>query len=257
MRTPIVAGNWKMYKTPAEAAEFAKALIPALSPLNGVERVVCPPFVSIPGVKHVLEGSPIKVGAQNVHWEAQGAFTSSVAPNMLVGLVEYVIIGHSEVRQYLAETDEMINKKAKALLAAGLKPIIAVGESLQQNQAGQTESFVGGQVRAAFNDIPVSALTNIVVAYEPIWAIGTGLSASSEQANTIIKRAVRDVLKELYGTDAAESVRIQYGGSVKPDNMREYMSQPEIDGALVGGASLKVDDFETLVRLAQEAKAGR
>src|SRR5258706_8283655 len=244
-----------MKKTPAEAVEFAKALVPALSPLNGVERVVCPPFVCIPGVKQALEGSPIKVGAKNVHWEAQGAFTSSIAPNMLQGLVEYVIIGHSEVRQYLCETDEMINKKAKALLAAGLKPIIAVGESLQQNQAGQTESFVGGQVRAAFSEIPVAALANIVIAYEPIWAIGTGLSATAEQANTIIRRAVRDVLKELYGTDAAEWVRIQYGGSVKPDNMHDYMSQPDIDGALVGGASLKVDDFTTLVRLAQEAKA--
>src|SRR5258706_10061768 len=164
-----------MKKTPAEAVEFAKALVPALSPLNGVERVVCPPFVCIPGVKQALEGSPIKVGAQNAHWEAQGAFTSSIAPGMLQGLVEYVIIGHSEVRQYLHETDEMINKKAKALLALGLKPIIAVGESLKQNQAGETESFVGRQIRAAFDGISASDLPNVVVAYEPIWAIGTGL----------------------------------------------------------------------------------
>lgn len=256
MRIPIVAGNWKMYKTPGEAVAFAKALIPALSPLDGAERVVCPPFIDIPGVAAALAGSPIKVGAQNVHWEAQGAFTGSISIPMLKGLVEYVIIGHSEVRQYQHETDEMINKKAKALLANGLKPIIAVGESLAQNEAGETESFVGGQVRAAFEGIAASDLPNVVVAYEPIWAIGTGRSASGEQANRIISRAVRAVLASLYGADNAEKVRIQYGGSVKPDNMKEFMSQPDIDGALVGGASLKVEDFTALTRLAVEAKKG-
>ncbi len=256
MRLPIVAGNWKMYKTPSEAVAFAEALIPALTPLEGAERVVCPPFIDIPGVQKVLAGTPIKVGAQNVHWEAQGAFTSQISAPMLKGLVEYVIVGHSESRQYLCETDEMINKKARTLLANGLKPIIACGESLAQNQAGETESFVGGQIRAAFKDIPVSDLANIVVAYEPIWAIGTGRSATGEQANTIIKRAIRNVLAELYGKDAAETVRIQYGGSVKPDNMKEFMSQPDIDGALVGGASLKVEDFTALTRIAIEAKRG-
>src|SRR5262249_32160633 len=160
---PIIAGNWKMYKTPDEAVAFAQSLIPALSSLEGVERVVCPPFVDLPGVKKALGGSPIKVGAQNVHWEAQGAFTGSISAPMLKGLVEYVIVGHSEVRQYQFETDEMINKKAKALLANGLKPIIAVGESLKQNQAGETESFVGGQIRAAFDGISASDLPNLVV----------------------------------------------------------------------------------------------
>jgi triosephosphate isomerase len=256
MRTPIVAGNWKMYKTPGEAVEFARALIPALSPLDGAERVVCPPFIDIPGVAAALAGSPIKVGAQNVHWEVQGAFTGSISIPMLKGLVEYVIIGHSEVRQYQHETDEMINKKAKALLANGLKPIIAVGESLAQNEGGETESFVGGQVRAAFDGIAASDLPHVVVAYEPIWAIGTGRSATGEQANRIISRAVRAVLASLYGADNAEKVRIQYGGSVKPDNMKEFMAQPDIDGALVGGASLKVEDFTALTRLAVEAKKG-
>ncbi len=254
MRLPIVAGNWKMYKTPAEAATFAKALVPVLAPLDRVERVVCPPFLDIAGVAEALKGTPIKVGAQNVHWETQGAFTSSVSAPMLQGLVEYVIIGHSEVRQYLCETDEMVNRKAKALLTNGLKPIIAVGESLAQNEAGETEVFVGGQVRAAFQGIAAEQLPGIVVAYEPIWAIGTGRSASGEQANMIIKRAVRDVLASLYGADNAAKVRIQYGGSVKPDNMKEFMSQPDIDGALVGGASLKVDDFAALCRIAMEAK---
>jgi triosephosphate isomerase (TIM) len=260
MRVPIIAGNWKMHKTPAESVAFVKELLPELAPLDGVERVVervvCPTFVALHGVKEALAGTPIKVGAQNVHWENQGAYTSSVSVAMLKDLVEYVIIGHSEVRQYLGETDEMINKKAKALLAGGLKPIIAVGESLEQNQRGETESFVGGQVRAAFKDIPAEALPSIVVAYEPIWAIGTGLSASGEQANSIIKKAVRGVLASLYGEENAQKVRIQYGGSVKPDNMVEFMSQPDIDGALVGGASLKVGDFATLIRLAQEAKKG-
>jgi triosephosphate isomerase len=254
MRVPIIAGNWKMYKTPQEAIEFAKALIPKLTSLDGAERVVCPPFVAIAGVREALAGTPIKVGAQNVHWEAQGAFTSQISVPMLKGLVEYVIIGHSEVRQYLGDTDEMVNKKAKAALANGLKPIIAVGESLEQNKAGQTEAFVGGQVRAAFEGIPESDLPNIVVAYEPIWAIGTGLSASGEQANTIIGRAIRGVISSLYGDANAQKVRIQYGGSVKPDNMTEFMSQPEIDGALVGGASLKVDDFTALVTGAIAAK---
>jgi triosephosphate isomerase len=254
MRLPIVAGNWKMYKTPDEAAAFAEALIPALGSLEGAERVVCPPFIDIPGVKMALEGSPIKVGAQNIHWEGQGAYTSSISAPMLQGWVDYVIIGHSEVRQYLGETDEMVNKKVKAVLAHDLAPIIAVGESLKQNQAGETEAFVGSQVTAAFDGIPASDLPKIVVAYEPIWAIGTGLSATGEQANTIIKRAIRGVLAMLYGQANAELVRIQYGGSVKPDNMREFMIQPEIDGALVGGASLKVEDFTALTRIAIEAK---
>jgi triosephosphate isomerase len=254
MRIPIIAGNWKMYKTPQEAVEFVKALIPKLTPLEGAEHVVCPPFIAIPGVQAALAGTPIKVGAQNLHWEAQGAFTGNISAPMLKGLVEYVIIGHSEVRQYQGDTDEMVNKKAKAALANGLKPIIAVGESLEQNKAGQTESFVGGQVRAALEGIPEADLPNIVVAYEPIWAIGTGLSASGEQANTIIGRAIRGVLRSLYGDGSAEKVRIQYGGSVKPDNMTEFMSQPEIDGALVGGASLKVDDFTALVTSAIAAK---
>ncbi|HVO41552.1 MAG TPA: triose-phosphate isomerase, partial [Aggregatilineales bacterium] len=217
---------------------------------------VCPPFVALPAVHDVLKGTPIKVGAQDVHYETQGAFTSEVSAPMLVGLVEYVIIGHSEVRQYLAETDERVNKKAVTALAYNLKPIIAVGESLATNEAGKTVEFVGAQVRAAFKNIPADALTNIVVAYEPIWAIGTGRSASAEQANRIIKTAIRDVLAELYNRDQAEGIRIQYGGSVKPDNMAEFMSQPDIDGALVGGASLKVDDFVKLVQAAIAAKKG-
>ena len=253
MRQPIIAGNWKMYKTHTEAVAFVKELAPALAPFSQVERVVCPPFIALAGVSEALAGTGIEVGAQSMHWEAQGAFTSQVAPTMLQGLVRYVIIGHSECRQYLNETDETVNKKVKAALAYGLKPIIAVGESLTQFEAGQTDTVVTGQVRAALAGVDAANLNNIVMAYEPIWAIGTGKNASSEIANRVVG-LVRNTLAELYGKPAAETVRIQYGGSVKPDNMVEYMSQPEIDGALVGGASLKVADFTRLIELAAQAK---
>src|SRR5579862_8427127 len=172
-----------MNKTPAEAAEFAKAILPILSSITGVDIAVCPPAISIPAVHSVLAGTVIKLGAQDVHFELQGAFTSGISALMLRGLVDYVIIGHSEVRQYLGETDEQVNKKVKTTLANGLKPIIAVGENLAQNRAGETESFVGGQVRAAFDGVDAGVLPQITVAYEPIWAIGTGMSASGEQAN--------------------------------------------------------------------------
>lgn len=253
MRTPIIAGNWKMHKTVQESVDFVKELAPALEPYTGVERVVGPVFLAIPGVADALKDTEIKVSAQNTHWEDQGAFTSQISPAMLKGLVEYVIIGHSEVRAYLAETDENVNKKAKALLAHDLKPIIAVGESLEQNEAGETEEFVGGQVRAALDGLSADAMTNVVIAYEPIWAIGTGKSASAEQANEIIAM-IRNTVRNLYSGDVADALRIQYGGSVKPNNMAEYMAQPDIDGALVGGASLKVPDFTQLVKIAQEQK---
>jgi triosephosphate isomerase len=253
MRTPIIAGNWKMYKTPQEAVAFVNAIKNELVPLKAAERVVCPPYIAIPGVQAALQGTDIAVGAQDVHWEKEGAYTSQIAPTMLQGLVKYVIIGHSETREYLGVTDDMVNKKAKAALAHHLCPIIAVGESLKINEAGQTKEFVERQIRAAFNGIPASDLARIVIAYEPIWAIGTGKSASGEQANTIIG-TIRAMLAQLYDHQHAEAMRIQYGGSVKPENMAEFMSQPHIDGALVGGASLKEASFVALVRIAIEAK---
>lgn len=254
MRTPIIAGNWKMNKTLQESIDFVSALTPKLAEFSTVERIVSPTYIAIAGVHNVLKDTDIKVAAQDVHWADNGAYTSQVSPAMLKGLVEYVIIGHSECRAYLGETDEGVNKKAKALLQHSLKPIIAVGESLEQNKRGETVAFVSKQVRGALQDITAEQMADIVIAYEPIWAIGTGLSATGEQANEIIKTAVRGTVLELYGADVADSVRIQYGGSVKPDNMTEFMSQPDIDGALVGGASLKVDDFTELIRLAAEAK---
>lgn len=254
MRVPIIAGNWKMHKTIGEAAEFTGLLLPQLELYHGVERVIAPTFVSLSLVAELTRMTEVKVAAQNTHWEPNGAYTSQIAPQMLVGLTEYVIIGHSECRQYLHETDEMINQKAKALLAVGLKPIIAVGESLAQNEAGQTIDFVSGQIRAALTGITAVQMADVVIAYEPIWAIGTGKNASAEQANAIIADAIRQPIRDLYGDAVADAVRIQYGGSVKPQNMLEYMGQPDIDGALVGGASLKVDDFVELVRLAAQAK---
>lgn len=254
MRKPIIAGNWKMHKTLTESVAFVEELAPQLATFTGVERVVCPSFVALAAVANALKDTDIKVGAQNVHWEAQGAFTSQISPPMLQGLAEYVIIGHSECRAYLGDTDEMVNKKVKAALAYGLKPIIAVGESLEQNEAGETANFVGQQVRAALQGIPADSMDNVVLAYEPIWAIGTGKNASGEIAQTIIGSTIRATLRQLYGPAVADRVRIQYGGSVKPSNMAEYMSQPDIDGALVGGASLQVEDFVRLVEVAQSEK---
>jgi triosephosphate isomerase (TIM) len=254
MRKPIIAGNWKMYKTLAESVDFVRELAPKLAPFTNVERVVCPTYLALASVADALKGTGVYVGAQSVHWETQGAFTSQVSPAMLQGIADYVIIGHSECRAYLGETDEQVNKKAKAALKHGLKPIIAVGESLQQNEADETSAFVGGQVRAALVDLSAADMANVVIAYEPIWAIGTGRSADGATANNIIGGTIRATLADLYGNEVAQSVRIQYGGSVKPDNMAEYMSQPDIDGALVGGAALKVGDFVALVEIAAREK---
>jgi triosephosphate isomerase (TIM) len=219
--------------------------------------VVCPSFVALASVADALKDTPIKVGAQNVHWEENGAYTSQISPVMLQGLAEYVIIGHSECRQYLHETDADINRKAKAALAHGLKPIIAVGESLETNEAGQTQTFVSGQVRAALQDIAAVDMERVVIAYEPIWAIGTGRSASGLIAQEVIGGTIRGELRNLYGEAVADTVRIQYGGSVKPGNMAEYMWQPDVDGALVGGAALKVDDFAALIETAAQVKGAQ
>ncbi|MCU0496922.1 MAG: triose-phosphate isomerase [Anaerolineae bacterium] len=253
-RTPIVAANWKMNLTLDESRRFINDLVPQLIRFDNVERVICPTFIALPFVADRLEDTPLKVGAQNVHWETSGAFTSQIAPPMLQGLAEYVIIGHSEVRQYLNETDEIINRKVKAALAHGLKPILAVGESDALNQAGSTHEFVSGQLRAALQGVSGEQMQQIVIAYEPIWAIGTGRNATGEFANEIVKNTVRGTITELYGETIAQTIRIQYGGSVKSSNMEEYMQYPDIDGALVGGASLKVDEFVRLVEITDQIK---
>jgi len=249
-RTPIVAGNWKMNKTAAEGIALVDALRDELNGITGVDRVVCPPFMAIAPISHVLEGSEVKIGAQNLYWEAQGAYTGEVAPEMVAEFCQYVILGHSERRTYFGDTDETVNKKIKAALAVGLTPIVCIGETLEQNQAGETAQVVSSQALAAFEGLDGETVSEIVIAYEPIWAIGTGLAATAEVANAIIADHIRAPLAEKYGDAVAQAVRVQYGGSVKPGNAAEYFSQPDIDGALVGGASLKVDDFVAIVRAA-------
>ena len=248
MRKPFIAGNWKMHKTIGEAIALARGLRAALDGVEGCDVAICPPFPALAAVRETLVGSAIGLGAQNMHWEEQGAFTGAISPRMLQGLCDYVIIGHSERRTLFGETDEMVNRKLHAALAHGLKPILCVGENLEQNQAGETEEFVGGQVRAAFEGVTAEQIRFITVAYEPIWAIGTGVPATGEGANAIIGGTVRGTLVALYGEDVAQTIRIQYGGSVKPGNTAEFMAQPEIDGALVGGASLRAADFAAIVR---------
>jgi len=254
MRQPIIAGNWKMNKTLTESVDFVRALAPRIAPYSGVERVVCPTFIALAAVAEALRGTEIKVGAQDVHWQEKGAYTSEIAPNMLQGLAEYVIIGHSEVRAYLNETDERINLKTKAALKAGLKPIVAIGESDAQREAGETEAIVTRQLRAALDGVSAEDMARIVIAYEPIWAIGTGKNATGETANAVIGGMIRPTLASLYGDHVADAARIQYGGSVNAENMAEYMALPDIDGALVGGASLKLEEFTRLIEIAAQVK---
>ena len=254
MRTPFIAGNWKMHKTIEEAVALVGELVDALEGITGCDVAVCPPYPALAAVRATLSGSTIGLGAQDVHWEEKGAYTSAVSPRMLEGLCDYVIVGHSERRNVFGDTDEMVNRKLRAALAHGLQPIVCVGENLDQNQAGETEAFVGGQVRAAFAGITPAQARTITVAYEPIWAIGTGVPATGDGANAIVGGAVRDTLAALFGDDVAQTMRIQYGGSVKPANVVEFMSQPEIDGALVGGASLRAGDFAAIVKDGSKAK---
>ena len=246
MRKPIIAGNWKMNMTPSEAIELVKELIPLVEKAE-CDVVVCPPFVDLPAVSDAVKGTNIHLGAQNVHWTESGAFTGEIAAPMLKELgVEYVIIGHSERRQYFGETDETVNSRVKCAIKHGLTPIICVGETLSQREEGITGSIVSNQTKKAFFEIDASEASGCVVAYEPIWAIGTGKTATKEDANETIG-LIRDTLAELYGPDTAAKIRIQYGGSMKPSNASELMSMPEIDGGLIGGASLKAQDFSKVV----------
>ncbi|MGI6189276.1 MAG: triose-phosphate isomerase [Clostridiales bacterium] len=246
MRKPIIAGNWKMYKTPSEAVSLIEELKPLVKDAQA-EVVVCPPFICLPAAKEALEGSNIRLGAQNMYWEEQGAFTGEVAPGMLTEAgVEYVIIGHSERRQYFSETDDMVNRKMLSAVSHNLIPIICVGETLEQREQGVTEKVVDTQTRAALNGLTADVADRIVIAYEPVWAIGTGRTASSDDANEVIGY-IRKVVESVLGSQAASRIRILYGGSVKPENAAELMQMPEIDGGLVGGASLKALDFSKIV----------
>ncbi len=247
MRKPIIAGNWKMNKTISEAKDLVTGVIGKLADKEDVEVVFCPPFTALATVKELIKETPFGLGAQDLYWQEKGAFTGEVSPLMLKDLgCDYVIIGHSERREHFGETDETVNLKIKAALAADLKPIVCVGESLAQREAGETAELIKKQTEAALAGLASEVIAKIVIAYEPIWAIGTGRSATSADANEVIG-LIRKTIAALYDQAVADQVRIQYGGSVKPVNVTEYMNQSEIDGALVGGASLEVDSFVKLV----------
>lgn len=251
MRVPLIAGNWKMYKTVPETVAFINDLKKQLIGVSGVEVAVCPPFTSLGAAAEALKGSNVALAAQNMYWEEQGAFTGEISPAMLKDVgCKYVILGHSERRQYFGETDEAVNKKVKAALSHGLIPIVCVGERLEEREAGTTEQVIKAQVAGSLAGLDAGQLSGLVVAYEPVWAIGTGLTASNADAQQV-NAYIRKLLGEMAGGEAAARVRIQYGGSVKPDNAAGLMSQPDIDGALVGGASLKVESFTGIIKASQ------
>lgn len=252
MRKKIIAGNWKMNKNPSETVSFLTQLNLMVNQLdiNKIEVIVSPAFTSLANAKLILNDSSIKISAQNVNWEDKGAFTGEVSAGMLNELCEYVIIGHSERRQYFHETDEIINKKIIKSISHNLNVILCVGESLEENESGNTVEIVSNQIKNALVGIDANTMEQIVIAYEPIWAIGTGKAASADGANTIHHNAIRVVLTDMFGEQIANETRILYGGSVKPNNAREYFSQPDIDGALVGGASLNENDFVAIIEAA-------
>jgi len=244
MRIPMIAGNWKMNTTLTEASALIGEMKEGLEYIAGVEKVLCPPFLWLYLVKEHLQGSSIKIGAQNMHFKERGAYTGEISPLMLSGICEYVILGHSERRQYFWENDSVVNEKIRAALAAGLTPILCVGESLEEKEAGKTEEVVTRQVRGAVYGI--ESLNGMVIAYEPVWAIGTGRAETGEGADTTIA-IIRNTVSHIYGERTAQGIRILYGGSVTAANIAEFIRQQEIDGALVGGASLKAEEFISIV----------
>jgi len=250
-RIPMIAGNWKMNTTVEDAVRLVTTMLPNLDKVSGIDKVVCPPFVSLAAVKEIIEGSTIKLGAQDVFYKEKGAFTGEISPGMLAGLCEYVIIGHSERRQYFGDNEEIIDMKIKAAMESMLKPIFCVGESLEENEAGRTEEVLTRQCMASCDRLYFFG--GIVIAYEPVWAIGTGKSATSEQANKTIG-FIRQLIRHRHSGEIADNVRILYGGSVTAANIAELMKMPEIDGALVGGASLKHDDFLSIAQQASEIR---
>ncbi|HNR47171.1 MAG TPA: triose-phosphate isomerase [Anaerolineaceae bacterium] len=249
MRTPLVAGNWKMNKTAAEARRLVTEQLPALQAVKNVQRVLCPPFPALMTVAELLAGTDIGLGAQNLHWEASGAFTGEVSPQMVREFCQYVIIGHSERRTYFGETDQTVNRRIKAALGIGLIPIVCIGETLAENEAGQTADVLKRQVVEGLKDLTIEQGAALVIAYEPVWAIGTGRAASGEGANAVVADIIRPALKTVFNAQVSQGIQVLYGGSVTGANAAEFFGQPEIDGALVGGASLK-PDFIQIVQAA-------
>lgn len=250
MRKAMMAGNWKMNKTIAEAKELAGALKASVGDVTAAEVVLCPPFTALAAVADAVSGSHIGVGSQDMCYVEEGAVTGAVSPKMVKEVAQYVILGHSERREYFGESDEGVNKKTQRALEYSLTPIICCGENLAQNEAGETADFVSGQIRAALAGLSAEDAKKVVIAYEPIWAIGTGKTAEPAAVNSLIGLNIRGVIADLFDEETAQAIRILYGGSMKPANVESFMVQPEIDGGLVGGASLKADAFTELVKVA-------
>lgn len=248
MRKVIIAGNWKMNKNISESIDLANGIQRSVYDIDSIDIVVCPPYTSLSDVREIIGVTNVKLGAQDVYWEAEGAFTGEISCGMLKSVgCEYVIIGHSERRQFFGETNETVNKKTKAALKAGLKPIVCVGEKLEERKAGKAFQVVKDHVENSLAGLTRQDMLNVVIAYEPVWAIGTGVNATKDEAQEIHKY-IRDLLAKMFDADVANAVRIQYGGSVKPDNIAELISEPDVDGALVGGASLKTDSFAAIIK---------
>jgi len=250
MRTPMVAGNWKMNMSVEAARDLVFAMSARLREIEGVDRVLCPPFTALLAVHALLEGSGIGLGAQNMHWEEKGAFTGEIAPQMVKELCQFVILGHSERRTLFGETDETVNRRLQAAQKAGLTPLVCIGETLAEYEGGLTSQVVRRQLKLGLTGVDKSFAPTIVVAYEPVWAIGTGKASSGADANRVVGQDIRPALEDLFGRVTAQSIRVLYGGSVTAANAAEFFSQPEIDGALVGGASLKADEFVGIVKAA-------
>jgi triosephosphate isomerase len=252
MCIPLIAGNWKMNTTINEAKQLVSAMLPGLDRIKNVEKVLCPPFISLLTVKELIQGTSVQLGAQNLYFEEKGAYTGEISPLMLAGLCEFVIIGHSERRQYFHETGEIVNKKIRATLKAGLKPILCIGERLEENEAGKTAQVVTDQLQSALSGI--DNLNGLVIAYEPVWAIGTGRAATGKRSSETVG-LIRHNVAKLHNRKIADDMRILYGGSVTAENVAEFVAQPEIDGALVGGASLKADQFVSIVKQTAEIRS--
>ena len=254
MRKPLIAGNWKMNTSLEEAKRLVQAILNELDGIDVVEKVLCPPFISLAAIKELLRGTSVELGAQNMYFEDKGAYTGEISPIMLTDLCDFVILGHSERRQYFFETDEIVNKKVRKAFEIGLKPIVCVGESLNDNETGKTEPVITNQVREGLAGVRPSG--QLVVAYEPIWAIGTGKAATGKQANATIS-LIRNIVAGLWNKETAKEVRILYGGSVTGNNIAEFIAEPDIDGALVGGASLKANEFVSILKQTAKLKSTR
>lgn len=255
MRKPLVAGNWKMNKTITETRDLVFTMSMKLREIDGVEKVICPPFMSLMAAAALLEGSGIGLGAQNMHWEEKGAFTGEVSPAMVKELCGYVILGHSERRSYFGETDQIVNRKLLAAQAMDLVPIVCVGETLEQYESKLTREVVSTQTNQSLRGVSPSYAPRMIVAYEPVWAIGTGKASNGPDANDVVKDVIRPALADLFGNETAQAIRVLYGGSVTAANAAEFFGQPDIDGALVGGASLKIDEFVAIAKAAASTAA--